>query len=720
MNAIGYVILGGGSVTAEYYLPAMKTLSLSQRTTVADPSESSLAPLRREYPDVEFVQQDHRTLLDGLAGAETGRIIVALPNHLHVDAVEQSLSLGHHVLCEKPLSLKARDCARLGELAERSGVRLKIAMSRRYLPSLMLAREMVHAGELGKVTRVEVFDCAPFPWRPKSFAFFAPEAGGVLADMGVHYLDYLQLLLGALEPVSYEDDWRGGNESSLTYQLRSNEAPVLMRLSRLHPAGSFIRLLCERGEIRVEKRNERDIFVTRSGGLLRRVVAERPFANPAWPKDFRGSFCAMLEDFDAAVEGKDSQIAGAADAARTASLIEWAYNQRPAQSKSRAVASGKGTDALITGASGFIGGHLVERLVAEGRTIKAAVRSPASCANVARYSLEMSPVNLLDRPSVQNAVSGVRHVFHLAYGRDGPDAASVTIEGTKNLVEAAITAGAESIVILSTMYVFGFPAGGTPVDEGFPYRPYGGEYGTSKAQMERWCVARAKTSGKTRITVLNPTCVFGPGGGAYTVLPVDLARQNQFCWINGGEGLCNFTYVGNLVDAITAAAEIEAAHGQRFIISDGTMSWREFLTPLLAPLKMEFPDYSLENFKSLPRLGPTFRVKDLVSAALSAGEVRSVIKRSALARKLIDKVPPDHALRRPRAGQIESGTNSQVADQAYPPDWLLDLYNPSASVFSSAKAKKILQWSPAIRHAAASEETVRWLSDAGHYGSTAH
>jgi nucleoside-diphosphate-sugar epimerase len=296
----------------------------------------------------------------------------------------------------------------------------------------------------------------------------------------------------------------------------------------------------------------------------------------------------------------------------------------------------------------------------------------------------------------------------------------VTVEGTKNLVEAAISAGAEAVVILSTMYVFGFPAGPVPVDESFPYRPYGGEYGASKAQMEQWCLARAKSSGKTRIVVLNPTCVFGPGGGAYTVVPVELARQQQFCWINGGEGLCNFTYVRNVVDAIVAAAASEAAHCQRFIINDGAMPWREFLAPLLAPLQMEIPDYSVERFKSLSRPGPAFRVRDLVSAALSAGEVRAVIKRSALARKMIARIPQDHVLRRPGPAQTYARVSSQTPDQAYPPDWLLDLYNPSASVFSSAKAKTILKWSPGVDYAAASEETVRWLSEAGHYAPLGH
>ena len=131
---------------------------------------------------------------------------------------------------------------------------------------------------------------------------------------------------------------------------------------------------------------------------------------------------------------------------------------------------------------------------------------------------------------------------------------------------------------------FGFPETGTSVDETFPYSPYGGEYGQSKAAMERWCLKRAETSGSTRIVVLNPTSVFGPGGGAFTTLPVRLAQGGQFCWIEGGRGVCNYTYVANVVDAILAAASVRAAHGRRFIINDGHMSWKAFLSPLVEPV----------------------------------------------------------------------------------------------------------------------------------------
>jgi predicted dehydrogenase/nucleoside-diphosphate-sugar epimerase len=716
-NRVKYVVLGGGSVTAEYYLPALSFLGLQGSTTVIDPSDSSLADLRRQYPAVRFLAGDYRKSLDELSAGAGMRTIVALPNSLHVEAAELALNRGLHVLCEKPLSLRAADCIRLRDMAARTARALGVAMSRRYLPSLLLAREMLVSGELGRIEAVEVVDCAPFPWRPKSLAFFAPEAGGVLADMGVHYLDWLETVLGPLVPVAYEDDWRGCNEAALSYQLRAGSVPVDMRLSRLHAAASFIRFRCSRGEVRIEKKHEREVFVVPHNNATRRVAAEQPFGSAPWPRDFHGSFCAMLQDFESLIAGKDCRLASASDAARTAALIESAYHERKIQSKHVFTPQDHGrAEALITGATGFIGGHLVDRLAKEKRSMRAGVRSPASCANIARYPLDIVPMNLLDGQAVARAVSGVRQIFHLAYGRDGTDSARITIEGTKNLVEAGIAARVDAIVILSTMYVFGFPPGAVAVNEGFPYRPYGGEYGTSKAAMERWCLARARTSGHTRISVLNPTCVFGPGGAAYTILPVELARQNQFCWIDGGTGICNFTYVENVVDAMIAAAATGAAHGERFIINDGAMPWREFLGPLLAPLQAEVPDYSAAALKQLAAKVPPFRVRDLVAAALSAGGVRDVIKRNGLARRVIASIPQNHALRRPRANSVSS-VPAQTPEATVPPQWLAELYGPSTTLFSSEKAKAVLNWSPSMAYPGARDETIRWLSETGRYAS---
>src|SRR5207244_2815583 len=127
---------------------------------------------------------------------------------------------------------------------------------------------------------------------------------------------------------------------------------------------------------------------------------------------------------------------------------------------------------LITGATGFIGSHLVERLVACGTEITALIRRPQTCASIARFSVNLMTTDLLDFNSVRKNVEGKRYVFHLAYGRDGPDAQAVTVQGTKNIVNAAIEAQCEAVIILSTINVLGWPEG--EIDESAPYRPAGG------------------------------------------------------------------------------------------------------------------------------------------------------------------------------------------------------------------------------------------------------
>src|SRR5262249_25023218 len=158
-------------------------------------------------------------------------------------------------------------------------------------------------------------------------------------------------------------------------------------------------------------------------------------------------------------------------------------------------------------------------------------------------------------------------------------------------------AGCETVVVLSTVYVFGRPS--AHVDETWPYKPTGGVYGTSKAAMERWCLSRARTSPKTRIVILNPSCVYGPRGQTYTQLPVQLAHQGAFCWIEAGSGSANYTFVGNLVDAMLLAATSEQAHGQRYIVSDGHTTWRRFLGDLIGAQAERLPSYTCEQLHRL-------------------------------------------------------------------------------------------------------------------------
>src|SRR5262249_7136876 len=236
--------------------------------------------------------------------------------------------------------------------------------------------------------------------------------------------------------------------------------------------------------------------------------------------------------------------------------------------------------------------------------------------------------DLLNFEAVRKAVEGKRYIFHLAYGRDGPDAHAITLRGTENVVNAAISAQCEAVVILSTINVLGWPEG--EVDESAPYRPAGGAYGGTKARMERWCLRRAQNAGNTRIVVLLPSCVYGPGGTTFTELPAQLASTGGFAWISHGQGIANYVFVHNLIDATIQAALSPCAHGQRFIINDGWTTWRNFLYPIVSPWLSQIRNFEPGELTQERQRSRRGALRRAFLAAISNVDVRRELKQTTL------------------------------------------------------------------------------------------
>src|SRR5262249_39978251 len=160
------------------------------------------------------------------------------------------------------------------------------------------------------------------------------------------------------------------------------------------------------------KADENGVWVTQADGKRWRATLDPPFPDPTWPGDFRGSFYEMLDNFLAATRGRPSEIADVTDAEAVTRLISWAYSRRNETfSSNRGAKAADDRRVLVTGATGFIGGHLIERLSLGDTAIRVTARSPGSCANVARYPVEIAPTDLLDKKQVRAAMAGVRTVY---------------------------------------------------------------------------------------------------------------------------------------------------------------------------------------------------------------------------------------------------------------------------------------------------------------------
>ena len=370
---------------------------------------------------------------------------------------------------------------------------------------------------------------------------------------------------------------------------------------------------------------------------------------------------------------------------------------------------------VVTGGTGFIGSHLVERLWEEGkRDILVPVRNYKTCAEIARFPIRMPRVNLLNDQEVRKTMEGARLVFHLAYGYDGPNPGRITVDGTKNVVNAAIDVGAECVVILSSMYVYGFPDTNQPVDETWPYRPFGGEYGRGKVKMECWCLARAKNSGRTRIIVLNPTCVYGPRGKTYTRLPIEMAKKGSFCWIEGGKGVANYTYIENLVDAILLAAANSEINGERFIVNDGYCTWREFLGPLLGEFLEKLPSWSHRELLNSNSCHKT-RLKDLIRHLANDPEFICLINENPflgnLKRFLLRKIPGLKMELVTIKNQNSIRTGQETDKLPLQPEWLDNLFGATQTVFSSEKIRRALGWKPKLNLEEGQSKTLCWMQE---------
>jgi nucleoside-diphosphate-sugar epimerase len=236
-----------------------------------------------------------------------------------------------------------------------------------------------------------------------------------------------------------------------------------------------------------------------------------------------------------------------------------------------------GSTVLITGATGFTGSFVAERLAREGVRVRALVRREG--ARVPDAATVVG--DLRDPASLAAAVEGVDAVVHcaVAYRLDIEEARRLTVEGTRALAEGALAAGCRRFVHLSTISVYAID-GLDVVDEDSPLlgpeRAEEDPYGVSKAEAER---ALAEVAGRGLATVvLRPPAILGPHlRCGWTVrVAADVARGALGYQGDGREQL-PYVYVENLADAVVLALENDAAVGGAFNVIDGHVPWQAYL-----------------------------------------------------------------------------------------------------------------------------------------------
>ena len=223
--------------------------------------------------------------------------------------------------------------------------------------------------------------------------------------------------------------------------------------------------------------------------------------------------------------------------------------------------------ALVTGATGFTGGHLARELRRRGWQVRALVRDPGKADALQALGVEIARGDLTDAEAVERAVAGCSHVFHIAaLYREAkhPDHVyrAVNVTGTQHLLDAAERYGVERFVHCSTAGVHG-DVDRLPADEEAPFNP-GDIYQETKLEGEL-LVKQAAEAGVPG-TIFRPIGIYGPGDLRFLKL-FKAIHTGRFRMFGHGEVAYHLTYIADLVEGILLCAEHPAAVGEVFILA---------------------------------------------------------------------------------------------------------------------------------------------------------
>jgi len=248
---------------------------------------------------------------------------------------------------------------------------------------------------------------------------------------------------------------------------------------------------------------------------------------------------------------------------------------------------------LVTGATGFLGSAIARELLQDGRKVRVLLRPEADRRNLEGLEVELAFGDLRAPESLRAALRGCRTLFHAAayyslWSRDRQAMYNINVQGTRNVLEAALEAGVERIVYTSTVGCIGLWPDGRPADESTPFDEalLCNDYKRSKYQAEQVALELARQGAP--LVIVNPSAPVGPNDIKPTPtgqIVLDFLRGQLPAYLDTGL---------NLIDVRDCArghllAEAKGRAGERYILGNRNLSFKEILDTLAAITGLKAP-----------------------------------------------------------------------------------------------------------------------------------
>ena len=522
-------IVGAGYVS-EFHIKALKRLPNVRIVGITDLDAS-----RARATAQRFGITSHPSL-KVMAAEGLDVVHVLTPPDSHVDVALEALSLGCHVLVEKPLATSVEDCDRL--IAESQARNLRVCVNHSLLgdPLIKRALKLVKTGAIGDVLTVDYLRSSNYsPYRGGPLPPQYREGGYQFRDLGVHALYLLREFLGNIQDVQADfhtsglrdsdpnihfDEWRAlvrYAKGTGNIQLSWNVKPLQHQLIVQGTRGTlrvdlFAMFLTRRRHTRLPKAIERVVnALTESISSAAQLIWNATMFAVGELKpyqglhNFVGAFYESLSTNGPMPAGLEQarevvrwteQVAREADHAKAKFYSQYQAGNRPA--------------VVVTGANGLLGSTFVKRLIDEDEYVRLFVRRlpPPEIADHAQIEVVLGELG--DPDAVDSAIEGATAVFHIGAAMGGGWAAheAATIAGTRNVVEACLKYDVPKMIYISSLSVIdwaGHPAN-QPVTESATLEPtpqQRGSYTQAKLEAERIVRAAAQERGLP-VVILRP------------------------------------------------------------------------------------------------------------------------------------------------------------------------------------------------------------------------
>jgi dihydroflavonol-4-reductase len=232
---------------------------------------------------------------------------------------------------------------------------------------------------------------------------------------------------------------------------------------------------------------------------------------------------------------------------------------------------------FVTGATGFLGHHLIPLLTQTGHPVRALVRSSSQSDFLKKYDVETVTGDLLDRESLVEGMKGCRYVIHAGglfklWGEQ-ESFEQTNVQGTAHMVEAALRSGIERFVHVSTIAVVGVPESGRVIDESYPCKPEDA-YQRSKYDAENM-VRMFAQSARFPAVILRPGAFYGPWGHyAWNRIFFEDPMRGLRLQVHNGKRITFPAFVPDVARGIMAALDKGRA-GETYNISGDPLTHTE-------------------------------------------------------------------------------------------------------------------------------------------------